>query len=71
MVPFFLGSGQQGRQTEFLGLRWRNTTLTTRDLFLHDGQMLFILSYHKTRSQNNASQWLVCFLLLEVAQLIT
>jgi hypothetical protein len=37
LVPFFLGSGQQGRRTEFLGLRWRNTTLTTRDLFLHDG----------------------------------
>ena len=51
MVPFFIGSGQQGRRTEFTGLRWRNTTLTTRDLFLHDGQMLFILSYHKTRSQ--------------------
>jgi superfamily II DNA helicase RecQ len=71
MVPFFLGSGQQGRRSEFLGLRWRNTTLTTRDLFLHDGQMLFILSYHKTRSQTNASRWPVRFLLPEVAQLVT
>jgi hypothetical protein len=48
LVPFFLGSSQQGHQTKFLGLQWRNTTLTTQDLFLHDGQMLFILSYHKT-----------------------
>ncbi|KAJ5117450.1 DNA helicase recq5 [Penicillium atrosanguineum] len=71
MVPFFLGSGQQGRRTEFDALRWRNTTLITRDLFLYDGQMLFILSYHKTRNQNNASRWPVRFLLPEVAQLVT
>lgn len=45
--------------------------LTTQDLFLHDGQMLFILSYHKTQSQTNASWWLVYFLLPEVAQLVT
>jgi hypothetical protein len=71
LVPFFIGSGQQGRRTEFIGLRWRNTTLTTRDLFLHDGQMLFILSYHKSRNQNNASRWPVRFLPPEVAQLVT
>lgn len=71
MVPVFLGSGQQGRRTEFIGLRWKNSILTTRDLFLHDGQMLFILSYHKTRSQSNASRWPVRFLLPEVAQLVT
>jgi hypothetical protein len=33
--------------------------------------MLFILSYHKTQSQNNASRWPVRFLLPEVAQLVT
>ncbi|EED11930.1 DNA helicase hus2, putative [Talaromyces stipitatus ATCC 10500] len=49
LVPFFIGSGQQARRTEFLGIRWRNTLLHTRDLFLHDGQMLFILDYHKSR----------------------
>ena len=32
--------------------------------------MLFILSYHKTRSQTNASRWPVRFLLPEVAQLL-
>lgn len=69
MVPFFIGSGQQGRRTEFIGLRWKNTTLMTRGLFLHDGQMLFILSYHKTQNQNNASRWPVRFL-PEVAQLV-
>lgn len=26
MVPFFIGSGQQGRRSEFMALRWRNTT---------------------------------------------
>lgn len=29
--------------------------LTTQDLFLHNGQMLFILSYYKTQSQTNVS----------------
>ncbi|KAJ5465272.1 ATP-dependent DNA helicase [Penicillium daleae] len=71
MVPFFLWSGQQGRRTEFIALRWRNTTWITRDLFLLDGQMLFILSYHKTRNQNNASRWPVRFLLPQVAKLVT
>jgi hypothetical protein len=71
MVPFFIGSGQQGRRSEFLALRWRNTTWSTRDLFLHDGQMVYVLSYHKTRSQSNATRWPVRYLLPEVAQLVT
>ncbi|KUL81288.1 hypothetical protein ZTR_09156, partial [Talaromyces verruculosus] len=69
--PFFVGSGQQARRTEFLAIRWRNTLLHTRDLFLHDGQMLFILDYHKTRHRSNASRWPARFLLPEVAQLVT
>ena len=71
VVPFFIGSGQQARRTEFLGIRWRNTILHTRDLFLHDGQMLFILDYHKSRHRSNASRWPARFLLPEVAQLVT
>jgi len=70
LVPIFLGSGQQGRRTEFIALRWKNSVLATRDLFLHDGQMLFILSYHKNRHRSNASRWPVRFLLPEVAQLL-
>lgn len=68
--PIFLGSGQQGRRTEFIALRWKNSVLATRDLFLHDGQMLFILSYHKNRHRSNASRWPVRFLLPEVAHLL-
>ncbi|EED17281.1 DNA helicase, putative [Talaromyces stipitatus ATCC 10500] len=71
LVPFFIGSGQQARRTEFLGIRWRNTLLHTRDLFLHDGQMLFILDYHKSRHRSNASRWPARFLLPEVGQLVT
>ncbi|KAL4958615.1 uncharacterized protein BDV14DRAFT_206516 [Aspergillus stella-maris] len=47
LVLIFLGSGQQGRRTKFIALRWKNLTRATRDIFLHDRQMLFILSYHK------------------------
>jgi hypothetical protein len=71
MVPFFIGSGQQARRPEFISIKWRNTTLVTRELFLHDGQMLFVLSYHKARSRTNGSRWIARFLLPEVAQLIT
>ncbi|CAO3695068.1 unnamed protein product [Umbelopsis ramanniana] len=71
MVPIFIGSGQQGRRSEFMALRWRNTTWSTRDLFLHDGQMIFVLSYHQTRSQSDATRWPIRYVLLEVAQLAT
>ncbi|KAG2179720.1 hypothetical protein INT44_006568 [Umbelopsis vinacea] len=71
MVPFFIGTGQHGRRTEFISIKWRNTTLTTRKLFLHDGQTLFVLSYHKTRSRTNGSRWIARVLLPEVAQLVT
>lgn len=69
-VPFFLGSGQQARRVEFVGLRWRNTSLETRNLYLHDGQMLFIIQYHKSMNMVNASRWPARFLLPEVAQLV-
>lgn len=69
-VPFFLGAGQQARRMEFVGLRWQNTSLETRNLYLHDGQMLFILQYHKSINMSNASRWPVRFLLPEVAQLV-
>jgi hypothetical protein len=71
LVPFFLGAGQSTQRTKFIALRWRNLTKTTWDLFIHDSQMIFILSYHKGRHQSNASRWPARYLLPEVAQLVT
>jgi hypothetical protein len=70
-VPFYIGSGQQGRLTDFLDLRWRNSTQLTRNLFLRDGQMLFILDNHKNWSISTLYRWPVRYLLPEVAQLVT
>ena len=69
-LPWHGGSGQQAQQIKFGGLRWRNTILHTQDLFLHDGQVVYILSYYKSRNQTNASQWPARFLLPKVGALV-
>ena len=70
MTPLFHGSGQQARRPEFLGLRWCNSVLAKRNLYLHDGQVLFILTYHKSMNLTNASRWPARFLLPEVGALL-
>ena len=64
------GSGQAARMTEFLGMRWCNNAYDKRNIFVHDGYLLFILTYHKSQSRTNASRWPVRFLLPEVGQLV-
>ena len=64
------GSGQPSRITEFLGLRVCNVSFDKRNLFVHDGHLLFVLTYHKSIGRTNASRWPVRFLLPEVAQLL-
>lgn len=66
------GSGQPARMTEFLSLRWQNMLKgnVSRSLYVHDGYLLFVLDYHKTRHASHASRYPVRFLLPEVAQLL-
>jgi hypothetical protein len=68
--PIFKGSGQPGRKREFLGMRWCNVAFAKRNIFIHDGYVLFILNYHKLLSQTNASRWPVRFLLPAVGELL-
>lgn len=70
LVLIHKASGQPARKPEFLGLRWCNKGFDKRNLFVHDGYMLFVLTYHKAMKQTNASRWPVRFLLPEVAQLL-
>ena len=63
-------SGQPARKPEFLGLRWRNKGYDKRNVFLHDGYVLFLLTYHKSLSRVHASRYPVRFLLPEVGRLL-
>ena len=69
-IGMLKGSGQPPRIEEFLGLRVSNTLFDKRGLFMHNGWMLFILTYHKSIGRTNASRWPVRVLLPEVAQLL-
>lgn len=64
------GSGQPARRPEMLGLRWQNTAYDRRNLFIHDGYVLFILTYHKSQNQAHASRYPVRFLLPEAGRLL-
>ena len=70
LVLVHKGSGQPSRRPEFLGMRWCNAALAKRNIFVHDGYVLFILNYHKTLYQSNASRWPVRFLLPSVGELL-
>lgn len=70
MVLIHKGSGQPARRKEFLGMRWQNVGLVKRDLFLHDGHVLYLLTYHKSLSRTHASRHPVRVLLPEVGLLL-
>ena len=70
MVCIHISSGQPARRPEFLGTRWCNKQADKRNLFIHDGYLLFILTYHKSLNQTNACRWPVRFLLPEVGELM-
>jgi Orsellinic acid/F9775 biosynthesis cluster protein D/DEAD/DEAH box helicase/Helicase conserved C-terminal domain len=70
MTLIHKGSGQPSRRPEMLGLRWQNVAGDKRNLFIHDGYLLFILNYHKSLSQTHGSRYPVRFLLPEVGELL-
>ena len=70
MVLLHVSSGQPARRPEFLGLRWRNRQADKRNLFIHDGYLVFILTYHKSLNMTNASRYPARFLLPEVGRLL-
>lgn len=64
------GSGQPGRSKEFLSLRLENKDTGRRNVFIHDGYFLFLLTYHKALHRTHASRFPVRFLLPEVGMLL-
>lgn len=69
MVLIHVGSGQPARRPELLGLRWCNKQADQRNIFIHDGYVMFILTYHKSLNLTNASRFPVRVLLPEVGRL--
>jgi hypothetical protein len=63
-------SDEPARRREELGLRWCNGPHDKRNLFLYDGDLLFILTYHKALSRTNASRFPVRFCLPAVGELM-
>jgi superfamily II DNA helicase RecQ len=70
LVLVHKGSGQPARRTEFLGTRWRNVGLAPRNLRLHSGHLLFILTYHKSQMRTHASRSPLRVLFPAVEQLV-
>jgi len=70
MTLMHLTSGQPGRGPELLGLRWCNVQADKRNLFLHDGRVLFVLTYHKSLNITNGSRYPVRFATAEAGQLL-
>lgn len=70
MVLAHIGSGQPARRVEFLGLRWCNRQSETRNIYIHDGHVLFILPYHKSLSLTNAARFPVRVFLPKVGELL-
>ena len=70
MILIHVGSGQAARRPEMLGLRWCNRQADKRNIFIHDGLVIFILTYHKSINRTNASRYPVRCLLPEVGELL-
>ena len=70
MVLLHIASGQPARRPEFLGIRWCNRQADKRNLFIHNGYLLFILSYHKSMNMTSSSRFPVRFIFPEAGQLL-
>ena len=66
----YKAAGQPARASEFVSLRWQNKDLAVRNLFVHDGYLLYVLQYHKSLHRTHASRYPVRFLLPGADQLL-
>lgn len=61
MLIFYFTGGAPSRSTELVGLTWRNTDVR-RNTFMHDGSLLFRLTYSKTQAMMDSSRPICRFL---------
>ncbi|KAH8648120.1 hypothetical protein BGZ61DRAFT_469785, partial [Ilyonectria robusta] len=55
-------AGLPGRGTETTSIRFRNTKLAIRNVFIREGRVIVIISYNKARALNNHVFYVVCYL---------
>ncbi|KAI9041145.1 DEAD/DEAH box helicase-domain-containing protein [Aspergillus affinis] len=71
-LPAGMAPLRQGnrREPELLQLKWRNTSITPRNLYLHQGNVLFITEYHKSQVRIQTTQHVARFLCPSVSRLV-
>lgn len=66
-----LTGGQPARGTELLTLRWRNSArCETRNIFMENGLVSFVTSYHKNYAATNSTKIIHRYLPSEVGELL-
>ena len=70
LLAIHITGGQPARGTEITGLRHRNGLLQDRNIFIMDGQVVFVTRYHKSQSQWDKPKVVPRFLPWRVGQLI-
>ena len=70
VVPGHKGSGQPAHRTEFTGILWRNSSLAPRNVRLHSGYLIFVLTYYKSQSRTHGSRSPVRVFFPALAQLL-
>jgi hypothetical protein len=71
LLLIHMTGGQPARATELLTVRWRNSKDgLVRSLFVENGLVLFITSYHKNYSMSSATKIIYRYLPVEVSELV-
>ena len=69
MAAMHLTGGQPGRGSEIGSIKFRNSMMSSRNLFMHRGDLFYVTEYHKARSATNLSHVVARFLPQPVAEM--
>lgn len=62
--------GQPSRGTELWNIKWQNTSTSRRNIFIHDGSVLVIMDYNKSRNRTESYDPTPRFLPPQVGRLV-
>ena len=70
LVCLHFTSGLPGRGTEITTIKWCNTRQSLRNVFVHNGRLVIVIEYNKTRASTNHSFYIVRMLPLMVSEML-
>lgn len=70
LLAIHVTGGQPARGPEILSVRWRNSILQDRNIYIMDGQVAVITRYHKTQSQWDRPKVILRFLPDRLGQIL-